>query len=59
MKDLAFKVDVFNVFNAQKATARQETFDGGDGAVLNNYGEARTLQAARTVKLSIEYNHKF
>jgi hypothetical protein len=59
LKDLAFKVDVFNVFNSQKATARQETYDGGDGAVLGNYGEARTLQAARTVKLTVEYNHKF
>lgn len=59
LKDLAFKVDVFNVFNSQQPTARQETYDGGDGAVLNNYGEDRTLQAARTVKLTVEFNHKF
>jgi hypothetical protein len=59
LKDLAFKVDVFNVFNSQKATARQETYDAGDGAVLGNYGENRTLQAARTMKLTVEYNHKF
>ncbi len=62
MKDLSFKVDVFNVFNSQKATARQETYDADDsspGAIDANYGEARTLQPARTVKLSVEYNHKF
>jgi hypothetical protein len=59
LKDLAFKVDVFNVFNSQQATARQETYDGGDGAILGNYGEARTLQAPRTMKLTVEYNHKF
>lgn len=59
LKDLAFKIDVFNVFNSQVATARQETYDGGDGAVVGNYGEARTLQAPRTVKLTVEFNHKF
>lgn len=60
LKGVEFKVDVFNVTNSQTATARQETYDDGTGTgTLANYDEYRTLQAARTVKLSVEYNHKF
>lgn len=60
LKGVEFKVDVFNVTNSQTATARQETYDDGTGTgILANYDEYRTLQAARTVKLSVEYNHKF
>ncbi|MYN01485.1 TonB-dependent receptor [Pseudoduganella sp. DS3] len=60
MKGLAFKMDVFNVFNSQKVTARRETYDDGSGhGILANYGEARSLQDARSVKFTVEYNHKF
>ena len=60
MKDLAFKVDVFNVFNSQTVVARQETYDDGStNDMANNYNEARTLAAARTMKFTVEYNHKF
>lgn len=59
-KGLSLKADVFNVFNKQTVTARQETYDDGSGeGIVSNYGEARTLAAARTVKLTVEYNHKF
>ncbi|MEN9866318.1 MAG: hypothetical protein RL748_1908 [Pseudomonadota bacterium] len=59
IKGLGFKVEVYNVANAQTATARQEQYDGGDGAVLPNYGENRTTMAPRSAKLSVEYTHKF
>ncbi|WP_426077248.1 TonB-dependent receptor [Janthinobacterium sp. PSPC3-1] len=60
LKGVEFKIDVFNVTNSQTATARQETYDDGSGeGILANYNENRTLQAPRTVKLSVEYNHKF
>jgi hypothetical protein len=60
IKGLAAKVDVFNVFNSQNAVARQESYDDGSGlGVLPNYGEARAFQDARTVKFTVEYNHKF
>ncbi|UGQ47353.1 TonB-dependent receptor [Massilia endophytica] len=60
VKGLALKVDVFNVFNSQRVVARQETYDDGSGETIQaNYGEPRTFQAARSVKLSVEYNHKF
>jgi hypothetical protein len=60
LKGLSFKVDVFNVANAQQPTARQETYDDGGGQiVLANYGENRTTQAPRFAKFSVEFNHKF
>jgi len=60
VKGLALKVDVFNAFNTQKAVARQETYDDGSGeGILSNFGETRTFQQARSIKLTVEYNHKF
>jgi hypothetical protein len=60
LKGLSFKMDVFNVANAQKPTARQETYDDGTGAgILGNYGEDRSTQTPRFAKFSVEYNHKF
>ena len=60
VKDLLFKIDVFNVLNAQKAIARQEINSNSGGViVLANYGEDRTLQTSRTIKLTVEFNHKF
>jgi hypothetical protein len=59
-KGFAVKMDVFNVFNKQTVLARQETYDDGStNDMANNYNEARTLAAARTMKLTVEYNHKF
>ncbi|WP_342114115.1 TonB-dependent receptor [Pseudoduganella sp. OTU4001] len=60
VKGLAFKLDVFNVFNAQAVTGRRELYDDGTGlGILPNYGEARTFQDARSAKFTVEYNHKF
>jgi hypothetical protein len=60
LKDLTLKVDVFNVFNSQTVLSRQETYDDGSGENIEpNYGETRDFAAPRSVKLSVEYNHKF
>jgi hypothetical protein len=60
LKDMTFKVDVFNVFNNKAVLARQETYDDGSGeSVQPNYGEARDIQAPRSAKFSVEWNHKF
>ncbi len=60
LKNLSLKLDVFNALNTQRATARQETYDDGStNEIADNYDEARTLQASRTLKFSVEYNHKF
>jgi len=60
VKGLAFKLDAFNVFNAQRLIARQEKYDDNTGeVVLPNYGEARYFQDPRSFKFTVEYNHKF
>ncbi|WP_083940907.1 TonB-dependent receptor [Pseudoduganella violaceinigra] len=60
VKGLAFKMDVFNVFNSEAVTGRREAYDDGSGhGILANYGEARTFADSRSVKLTVEYNHKF
>lgn len=52
-------VDVFNVTNGQGILSRQETYDDGSGAITGSYGEVRQYASPRSVKLRVEYNHKF
>ncbi|MFZ6799038.1 TonB-dependent receptor [Undibacterium sp. Di24W] len=59
LKGIVIGLDVFNVSNQQMALTRRETYDGGDGAILSNYGEVRQYAPARTMKLRVEYNHRF
>ncbi|WP_426195875.1 TonB-dependent receptor [Massilia sp. DWR3-1-1] len=59
IKGLAFKVDVFNVFNKQEALTRQETYDAGDGAVQASYNRVRAYQTPRSAKFTVQYDHKF
>jgi hypothetical protein len=60
VKGLGLKLDVFNVFNAKTVLARQETYDDGSGETVQaNYGEARSVQSPRSMKFTVEYNHKF
>jgi hypothetical protein len=56
---VSFGLDVFNVLNNQTALTRQETYDGGDGDIAPNYGEVRQLNAPRSMRLKVEFNHKF
>ncbi|MGZ5202214.1 MAG: TonB-dependent receptor [Telluria sp.] len=62
VKGLAFKVDVFNVFNSQTAVSEDSTYDvGADGVVSPTYRESlwSDRQAPRYVRFQVEYNHKF
>jgi outer membrane receptor protein involved in Fe transport len=68
---LAFNLDVFNVFNEQKATQTdpigESAYNGGVDAngdpaadtvyVNNSYGDAVFYEAPRTVRLSVTYDY--
>jgi outer membrane receptor for ferrienterochelin and colicin len=55
---LAFKVDVFNVFNRQKALAVDENGEDGDGNPLQGitYKTPTILQAPRSVRFMVQYD---
>ncbi|MBC3932554.1 TonB-dependent receptor [Undibacterium sp. CY22W] len=58
IKGLAFKVDVFNFLNKQTIQTIEETYNSGND-VNPTYGRVISYTAPRSVKLSVEYNHKF
>jgi hypothetical protein len=59
-KDLLFKIDAFNVLNTQHSVTRREiNSDSGGVRVLSNYGEDLSVQTSRTIRLTVEFNHKF
>jgi hypothetical protein len=60
LKDLAFKVDVFNVTNRQTVQVYDETYNiGSTTDVSSTYGQVISYTAPRSVRFSVEYNHKF
>ncbi|MDN4052945.1 TonB-dependent receptor [Massilia sp. YIM B02763] len=60
LKGLAVKVDVFNVFNSQRPITQDPTYDEGDENVLAaTYNQYTAYQAARSIKLTVEYNKRF
>lgn len=62
MKGLAFKVDVFNVFNKQTLQQIDQTYNSADGTISPTYGTPGALvgyTAPRSAKFTVEYNHKF
>lgn len=59
LKGLSLKVDVFNLFDSQDVLGRRDIREDVGGQIVNNYGEVRTTAAARSVKLSAAFNHKF
>ncbi|MBC7452349.1 MAG: TonB-dependent receptor [Massilia sp.] len=59
-KDLAFKVDVFNVLNRQADQNIEERYNvGSTTAIATTYGRTISYTAPRSVKLTAEFNHKF
>jgi hypothetical protein len=59
---LAFKFDVFNVFNKQTLQQIDETYNTGSGAISPTYGTPGAFvgyTAPRSMKLALEYNHRF
>jgi hypothetical protein len=60
LKDLAFKLDVFNVFNRQSIQNIEERYNAGSTNDINpQYGRVISYTTPRSVKVTAEYNHKF
>ena len=60
LKDLAFKVDVFNATNRQTVQVYDETYNVSSTTdVSPTYGQVISYTAPRSVRFSVEYNHKF
>ncbi|PXX43231.1 TonB-dependent receptor [Undibacterium pigrum] len=58
VKGLVFKMDIFNVFNAQTVQKIEERWNNRN-VLLNTYGQVLSLTAPRSVRLGAEYNYKF
>ena len=58
VKGLALKMDVFNVFNRQTTQTIDEVYNSGT-TVSSTYGRTISYTAPRSMRFSVEYNHKF
>ena len=59
---LALKVDVFNVFNKQTLQQIDQTYNTDTGSISPTYGTPGAFLGytqPRSVKFTVEYNHKF
>ncbi|HET8554937.1 MAG TPA: TonB-dependent receptor [Rhodanobacteraceae bacterium] len=54
---LAFKLDVFNVLNEQKAIQVDPTYVVGKKALSNTYGMGQYFEQPRYVRLSVSYDY--
>jgi hypothetical protein len=61
IKGLAFKVEVFNVFNRQSEEGVEERYTASAGAptVSSVYNSVNSYTAPRSVKLTASYDYKF
>ncbi|MFC5476790.1 TonB-dependent receptor [Massilia suwonensis] len=60
VKGLAVKLDVFNVANKQTVQTIDETYNVGSTTdVSPTYGRVISYTAPRSVRLGVEYNHRF
>lgn len=58
IKGLSFKLDVFNVFNAQTVQKVYEQFNNRN-VLRSTYGGVISYSAPRSAKMTAEYNYKF
>lgn len=59
-KGLAFKLDVFNVANKQTVQTLDETYNVSSTTdVSPTYGQVISYTSPRTVRVGVEFNHKF
>lgn len=58
MKGVGFKVDVFNITDRQTTQNVEETYNSGND-INSRYGRVLSYTAPRSIRLSVEYNHKF
>ena len=54
-KRIAFRADVFNFFNASKASTFDQNYEASVGVVNLNYGNVLTYQTARRVRLGFKF----
>ena len=62
LKGLAFKLDVFNVFNKQTVQQIDQTYNTDTGSVSPTYGTPGAFVGytqGRSAKFTVEYNHRF
>ena len=60
IKGLALKVDVFNALNSQSALAEYSEYSAGDQNIIaSDYRQVRYYQTPRSMRFTVEYNHKF
>nr|WP_315487437.1 TonB-dependent receptor [uncultured Undibacterium sp.] len=59
MKDLSFKLDIFNLTNNQVALTRSDTRENGAGNLVSSYGLVTSLEPAMRARLGVVYNKKF
>jgi len=60
VKGLAVKLDVFNVTNRQTPAVVDETLNvNSTSAVSPTYGQVISYTAPRSVRIGVEYNHRF
>lgn len=62
LKGLAVKLDVFNVFNKQTVQQVDQTYNTDTGSISPTYGTPGPFigyTQGRSVKFTVEYNHRF
>lgn len=62
LKGLALKMDVFNVFNKQTVQQIDQTYNTEGGSISSTYGTPGPFVGytqGRSVKFTVEYNHRF
>lgn len=58
MKDLALKLDVFNVLNSQTEVKYFEQYNAGPNQSVN-FNSVQSYSGPRYARMSVEFNHKF
>jgi hypothetical protein len=58
LKDMLFKMDIFNVGNRQTLQNQNELYNRG-GTINARYGRPLSYTDPRSVRFSVEYRHKF
>jgi outer membrane receptor protein involved in Fe transport len=56
---LAFRADLFNLFNKQTVESRVERYEQNSLAIRNSYGRVLTYTAPRSFRFTVTYDKKF
>lgn len=55
-KSLAFRADVFNLFNVHKVTSVDQDYEASVGVYNNNFMNALTYQSSRRIRLGVKFS---